>query len=116
MMERKETIKRLDQMIKKGQFDIEKLTEIAEEYKVELPKNQNCGDCWKDFAFVLRSMLKTEEMKTEGRKYILKDGVDVIFKGERINNGMLTDKKAKQLIEEGFATYLFAVMPDADND
>ena len=102
-------VKELDKLIKKEDYDREKLTEIAQEFGVELPKNTGCPDCWKDFAVVLRSTLKTELLKlTDSRKYLLKDGVDVVFKGERINNGMLTDKKAKQLLEEGFPKYLFA--------
>lgn len=103
-------VKHLDKMIKTENFDKQQLLEIADEFGVEHPKNQNCGDCWKDFAFVLRNHIK-EQMIPEERKYILKAGVDVYFKGERINNGMLTDKKAEELIEDGFATYLFAKMP-----
>lgn len=105
----KKTLKELERIIRSENYDRERLTEIAQEFGVELPKNTGCADCWKDFTFVLRSNLKTELMKlTDTRKYILKDGVDVIFKGERINNGMLTDKKAKQLLDEGFPKYLFA--------
>ena len=105
----KKTVKELDRMIRSEKYEIDRLTEIAVEYGVALPRNTGCRDCWKDFSFVLRSNLKTELLKlTDSRKYLLKDGVDVVFKGERINNGMLTDKKAKQLIEEGFPKYLFA--------
>lgn len=103
-------VKELSRMIKANEFGIDRLKEIAEEFKVELPKNTRCGDCWKDFAFVLRSVINTKLMSE--RKYILKDGVDVIFKGERINNGMLTDKKAKQLLENGFAPYHFDKLPE----
>lgn len=102
-------IKELNKLIKAENYDRERLTDIANEFGVALPKNTGCSDCWKDFSIVLRSALKTELLKmTDSRKYILKDGVDVIFNGERINNGMLTDKKAKQIIEEGFPKYLFA--------
>ena len=103
-------VKELDKMVKSKKFDQERLTEIANEFNVELPKNTGCSDCWKDFCFLLRSKFKTELMNDSDRKYILKDGVDVMFRGERINNGMLTDKKAKQLLEAGFAEYLFAKM------
>jgi hypothetical protein len=102
-------IKELNKLIKAENYDRERLTDIANEFGIALPKNTGCSDCWKDFSIVLRSALKTELLKmTDSRKYILKDGVDVIFNGERINNGMLTDKKAKQIIEEGFPKYLFA--------
>ena len=105
----KKTLKELERIIRSENYDRERLTEIANEFGVALPKNTGCSDCWKDFTFVLLTHLKTELLKlTDSRKYLLKDGVDVIFKGERINNGMLTDKKAKQLIEEGFPKYLFA--------
>ncbi len=102
-------VKELQKLIKKEDYGKERLTEIANEIGVALPRNTGCPDCWKDFAVVLHSTLKTELLKlTDSRKYLLKDGVDVIFKGERINNGMLTDKKAKQLLTEGFPEYLFA--------
>lgn len=102
-------IKELNKLIKAENYDRERLTDIANEFGIALPKNTGCSDCWKDFSIVLRSAMKTELLKmTDSRKYILKDGVDVIFNGERINNGMLTDKKAKQIIEEGFPKYLFA--------
>lgn len=104
-------VKYLDKSIKNETYDKQALLEIADEFGVEHPKNINCGDCWKDFTFVLRSRLKTMLMGDD-RKYILKDGVDVYFNGERINNGMLTDKKAKELIDKGFAKYLFAKLPE----
>lgn len=112
MTELEEKVKELYKMIKSENYDQKRLVELATEFGVELPRNKKCGDCWKDFCFVLRSTLRTELMKQSDRKYILKDGVDVIFNGERINNGMLTDKKAKQLINQGFATYLFAKLPE----
>ena len=102
-------VKELQKLIKKEDYEKERLTEIANEIGVTLPRNTGCPDCWKDLAIVLLSTAKTELLKlTDSRKYLLKDGVDVIFKGERINNGMLTDKKAKQLLDEGFPKYLFA--------
>lgn len=109
-------VKELQKMIRAENFDRVRLTEIANEFSVQLPKNTGCADCWKDFAFTLLNYTKTELMKlTDSRKYLLRDGVDVIFKGERINNAVLTDKMAKRLIEEGFAKYLFAKLPNASN-
>lgn len=108
-------VKELQKLIKKEDYEKERLTEIANEFGVTLPKNTGCSDCWKDFTFVLLTHLKTELLKlTDSRKYLLKDGVDVIFKGERISNAVLTDKKAKQLIEEGFPKYLFAKLPNGN--
>ena len=106
--------KELQRIIRSENYDRERLTEIANEFGIALPKNTGCNDCWKDFAFVMLTELKTELLKmTDSRRYLLRDGVDVIFNGERISNAVLTDKKAKQIIEEGFPKYLFAKIPSS---
>lgn len=73
------------------------------------PENTGCQKCYSDQAILILSELKKEKANTEksDRKYVLRDNIDCIFKGMRINNDTLTDEMAEALLEQGFEPSFF---------
>lgn len=66
------------------------------------PRQTACRSCYQDQAVKLWRVLKTEEGKSDStRKYLLRAGVDVIWRGRRVND-MLTDKELKAILKAGF--------------
>lgn len=87
--------------------DKEFLRDLCDELGVALPKNKRCGSCWIDKAHELYGILKKAETPSE-RKWVLRDGVDVIFRGVRVNRVTLTsDEIAENLLAAGFPKNLF---------
>ena len=70
-----------------------------------------CENCYKDLAVQIYAKEKAEE----NARFILKDGVDIIFgrNGVRVNAATLTDEVAERLIKAGH-THLFKKY-DTDN-
>ena len=70
-----------------------------------------CADCYKDLAVQIYAKEKAEE----NARFILNDGVDIIFgrNGVRVNAATLTDEIAERLIKAG-RTDLFKKY-DTDN-
>lgn len=66
-------------------------------------RNTNCGDCLRDAAIETVCAINR---KNKSRKYVLRAGVDVIWKGERVNQ-TLTDEELAVYIERGFPTEFF---------
>lgn len=79
-------------------------------------KNTRCKDCYIDAAIACYKKITEQQAEqqteqaaeTEERAYKLKDGIDVIFLGRRINNVTLTDQLARYIIAHGFPKYYFA--------
>lgn len=63
----------------------------------------NCPDCWRDACHVLARMI-AERMPVDGaRKYLLRSGLDVRFRGQRINASTITtDAEVLDLLNQGF--------------
>jgi hypothetical protein len=75
------------------------IREYASQYGVELPKDKpNCKSCYVDAAVQIYKAIKDAEPKPTERKYILRDGVDVIWRGIRINEASVTDELAEKWI------------------
>ena len=89
-----------------------------EEKSVELgldfdPKSATCGSCYADQALRIYKYLRDKEaLGNTEQRYILREGVDVIFNGYRINAATITDTLAETLVSLGFSTKLFAKMPE----
>lgn len=67
-------------------------------------RSTSCGDCLRDAAIETVCAINR---KNKTRKYMLRAGVDVIWKGERINQ-TLTDDELAAYIERGFPTEFFS--------
>lgn len=85
----------------------------AAKYGVQFePQNTRCADCYKDTAMVLWRLLSEKAAaKDKTRKYILRAGVDVIWKNTRINAATLTDEKAAEWVAGGFPIDFFYKRP-----
>ncbi len=81
---------------------------IAAEYGVELPKNLQCSSCWIDL-----SVRTYKEIKRRfpdpivANDYKLRDGVDVLWNGVRVNAQTMTDELAREWIAGGFPVQYF---------
>lgn len=84
------------------------IRQYASQYGVELPKDKpNCKSCYVDAAVLIYKAIKDAEPKPTDRKYVLRDGVDVIWRGIRINEASVTDELAEEWIENGFPKVYF---------
>ena len=88
----------------------EPLTQAQRDYIVEQstalgvvfePHRTQCGDCYRDQAAILWRKAAEDEAKKTTRKYILRQGVDVIWRGVRINM-TLTDAELADVLRRGF--------------
>lgn len=84
------------------------IRQYASQYGVELPKDKpNCKSCYVDAAVLIYKAIKDAEPKPTDRKYVLRDGVDVIWRGIRINEASVTDTLAEEWIANGFPKVYF---------
>lgn len=93
--------------------DKEFITSVAELicYNVTLPENP-CPSCWVDLAIELLSAISAAEKMEDGSgHYILREGTDVIFGSIRVNEAMMTDEIAQDLLANGFDPSFFIAMP-----
>lgn len=75
---------------------------------VEFNPLSGCPNCYRDQVHILwRKLAEQEVLQTSKRKYLLREGVDVVFKGVRINAATLTDKLAAELLSDGFSRHFF---------
>lgn len=82
--------------------------DLAEENGIEI-KNTRCKDCHLDAAVALLRLDRESESEQEndGRRYILRPGVDVYFGSVRVNAETLTDELAERIIARGFEKKFF---------
>lgn len=108
-----QTIKQLKEIAAKSakqvtNEDKEFIRDLAPRYGVELPKEKpNCKSCYVDAAVLIYKAIKDAEPKPTERKYVLRDGVDVIWRGIRINEASVTDELAEKWIANGFPSIYF---------
>lgn len=94
-----------------------KLTAKEREFIVEhavknnISLNTLCKECYRDAAVALYGIYKPKETTDNGRAYQLREGLDVIFNGYRINEATLTDKLAKRILKQGFPERFFTRIP-----
>lgn len=82
---------------------------LAEQHGIEI-KRKGCPSCYIDAAVLLFGKLSKEqetETKCQSPKYVLRDGVDVLFNGIRINAATINDELAERLISLGFDMSFF---------
>lgn len=67
--------------------------------------DNGCADCYRDMAVQLWRIL-CEQENDNGRKYLLRVGIDVIWKGERVN-ATCNDDELAALLQRGFPRNFF---------
>lgn len=80
----------------------------AVKYEFEIPDNLGCASCWIDLAVLITKKINELYPVEQSGEYVLRDGVDVIWNGIRINEQTLTDALAAEYIANGFPTNYFA--------
>lgn len=71
------------------------------------PRNTRCKDCYRDMAIILyRVECEKEAKKDKTRKYLLRAGVDVLWRGVRVN-ATCTDEQFAAYIAKGFPRDFF---------
>lgn len=95
-----ETIERLREIVERNSVtsDDKRFIEAkSEELGIAFnPKSTKCKDCYIDQAVLLhRELTKQIEIESECH-YRLRDDIDVIINGVRINNATLTDELAER--------------------
>lgn len=93
------------------------IIEQAKIYNISI--NTNCSSCYKDTLLLLQYEYERAKVASErsaivddNRKYILKEGVDIIFGTIRVNELTLTDELGEYLIKRGMPTRYFAKYED----
>ena len=78
----------------------------AERLGIAFTERIDCSDCWQDLALQIYTAEKTDEIESTS-KYKLKAGVNVVIvgTGERINEAVMSDEYAENLISRGFTKY-----------
>lgn len=91
------------------------LLQVCEALGIGKPKNARCANCWRDAATLCWIEAR---MRLEGRAsgkqmhgYALREGVDVLYMGQRINAATLTDELARRILDNGFPPSYFAHIP-----
>lgn len=92
---------------------------LATKYGVDLPKDKpNCKSCYVDAAIAIYKAIKEEKEVLNAKKQAAKEearnankkplklmqGVDVIWRGIRINEASATPEKLAEWIDQGFPT------------
>ena len=87
------------------------LTEAAAELEIESATKAGCKKCWHEVAMHIAIELNNNQPADEDNKraYVLREGVDLLFGGIRINAATLTDELARKIISRGFDKKYFAV-------
>lgn len=89
------------------------LKEIASAQNVKFNDCKTCPNIYRDLAIELYTIMAKKE-KAQAGAYELKEGLDLIFGGVRVNAATLDDKLGDWLIKHGFDTRFFAKYPNAD--
>lgn len=114
IMEKDDIISRVRDIVNKPASELTSedkafLQQAAEQVGVEPARRAGCKKCWHELAMQIWIKLKEEEQpEQDGRAFVLKDGVDLLFGGVRINAATLTDDLARYIIARGFPIKYFA--------
>lgn len=104
-----ETIERVRAIVERGSVttDDKKFIEAkSKELNMEFnPKATKCKDCYIDQAFLIYREL-TKDIKSDG-KARLRDDIDVIIDGIRINNATLTEELVERYRGKGLPEHWF---------
>lgn len=81
---------------------------VSEELGIKFTPRARCKDCYKDQAALLYKHIKEQTPSAfDGRKWRMREGVDVIYKGKRVNDALLTDEIAEDMLATGLPKHWF---------
>ena len=93
--------------------DKQMIREAAAAVGIEFEPKSRCTSCYRDVAVQILVALKQFEAPadtepTDGRRYILRPGVDLLFGDIRVNEATMNDALAEKIIARGFNKKYFA--------
>lgn len=112
-MKKEEIISRVRDIVNKPASELTSddklfLQSAAEQVGVEVTGRAGCKKCWHELAMQIAIKLKKKDQSDQsGSAFVLKDGVDLLFGGVRINAATITDDLARRIIARGFPTKYF---------
>lgn len=99
-------------VVKRGRTYADEKEIIAAECEARgINLNTKCPNCYIDAAAVIYSQLPKPEPEVNGRKWILRPGIDVTFGGIRVCEATITDELAESIVARGFSKMFFAIYP-----
>lgn len=102
------TIDKLRAIVETGKVSAEEKQLIADlsiKHGLEFDPKKGCDECYRDQAVVIYNKMKDEEpQKCSAR---LRDDIDVIINGYRINNATLTDELVERYRGKGLPEHWF---------
>lgn len=99
-------------VVKRGKTNADEKKTIAEECEARgIKLNQKCANCYIDAAAIIYTQLPEQEKEEDGRKWVLRPGVDVTFGGVRVCEATITDELAEKIVARGFSKMFFATYP-----
>ena len=110
----------LEELVSKSNYTSEEkkyLRELAKENGINFKPSQRCENCYNDLAIQLAVKSLTDEAnEPTDANYVLKDGVDFWFGGNRrVHQITMTDKLGKELIDAGLSKFFKKYPKDADS-
>ena len=91
------TIDKLRAIIESGKTstaDKQLIADLSVKYELPFEPEKGCDGCYVDQALLIYNKMKDEEPKTCSAR--LRDDIDVIINGVRINNATLTDEMVEK--------------------
>lgn len=84
--------------------DKEVIKEACEEAGIKYSDRKKCPNCIIDLAIKAYGVLNKDEQseETSTAKWAVRPGLDVVYRGRRINATTITDTLAEEILAEGF--------------
>lgn len=85
--------------------------EQANNFLIPFKTRARCTSCYHDTALkIYNAIVQNEQtigIEDDGRKYVLKAGVDLYFGNVRVNAATITDELAERILAQGFERKYF---------
>lgn len=91
-----------------SQAEKDYLISEAKRLHIDVNVKDGCSNCYRDLSVLIynaESFQRQIEQVLENQNYILKNGVDILFGGVRVNALTLTETIAKKMISAGLQKY-----------
>lgn len=83
------------------------IRELSKQYELPFEEKSRCKSCWIDQSILLLLEMRGEIPAEERPKARLREDIDVIINGVRINNGTLTDDLIDKYRGKGLPEHWF---------
>ena len=105
-----EVIERLRAIIESGNVtseDKQLIVDLSLKYQLDFKPKKGCDGRYQDQALLVYNAIKAEEGGEQKCKARLRDDIDVVINGYRINNATLTDELVEKYRGKGLPEHWF---------